>query len=54
MNANKLKVVDTLLDKALSASDAAQAAGYSQSACNAANALRVLAEIERASKLPQS
>ena len=54
MDANKLKVIDTLLEKALNASDAAQAAGYSQSACNAANALRVLAEIERAGQSPQS
>jgi hypothetical protein len=50
MDASKgLKVVETLLDKALNANDAAQAAGYSQSACNVANTLRVLAEIDRGS-----
>jgi hypothetical protein len=36
-----------LLDKASSASDAAQAVNFAQAACNAANALRVLTEIDR-------
>lgn len=40
--------VDTLLENALNASDAAQACGYSQAACNAANVLRVLVEVDTA------
>lgn len=47
MDANKrTKVIETLLDKA-SGAIAHEALSYTQAACNAANALRVLAEIER-------
>jgi len=50
----RAKVVETLLDKASNATDAAQAINFAQAACNAANALRVLAEIEHAGKPPQT
>lgn len=40
-------VVKILLDKAANAEDAAKAINYAQAACNAANALRVLVDIDR-------
>jgi hypothetical protein len=39
--------IETLLKKAADATDAAQAMNYAQAACNAANALRALADIKR-------
>jgi hypothetical protein len=48
------KVVETLLKKAASAAQAPEAVNFAQAACNAANALRVLAEIERNAKAPQN
>jgi hypothetical protein len=54
MDAKQKTNVETLLDKASSAPDGGQACAFSQAACNAANALRVLTEIDRASKPPQS
>ena len=50
MDAKYTAVIDGLLDKAVRASDAAQAVNFAQAACNAANALRVLAEIDRIRK----
>jgi hypothetical protein len=46
MDAELKKKVETLLRKAADATNAAEAMSYSQAACNSANALRVLAEIE--------
>jgi hypothetical protein len=47
----KLKtIIETLLDKASNAADAGQAVTFAQAACNAANAVRVLKEIDRADK----
>lgn len=43
--------VETLLKKAADAHDGPQAVNYAQAACNAANALRVLMDIERAEKI---
>lgn len=42
--------VETLVQKAADAVGAPEAVNFAQAACNAANALRVLDEIERASK----
>jgi hypothetical protein len=53
MDATQKANVHKLIQKAADTGEAAQAAGFSQSACNAANALRVLAEIEHAGKPPQ-
>jgi hypothetical protein len=39
-------IVDVLLDKAMRAHDAASALHYSQAACNAANAIRGMTEID--------
>lgn len=50
MDADQKAEVETLLKKAADASDAAQAVNFAQAACNAANALRVLADIKRDSK----
>jgi hypothetical protein len=52
MTEKQRTVVDTLLDKASAANDAAQAINFAQAACNAANALRVLTEIDRSSNAP--
>lgn len=41
----RVTIVETLLNSASIAKDAAQAVNFAQAACNAANALRVLAEI---------
>lgn len=54
MDANQRTHVETLLKKAADAPDAPQAVNYAQAACNAANALRVLADIDRIGKSPQS
>lgn len=50
MDAKQKSNVETLCDKASNAQDAAQAVNFAQAACNAANALRVLADIERIGK----
>ncbi len=42
---DKTKVVETLLDKASKQEDGGQAQHFAQAACNAANALRVRAEM---------
>lgn len=52
MNAKQRMTVETLLEKASSAPDAAQAINFAQAACNAANALRVLSEIDRGENSP--
>ena len=54
MDAKLKTTIETLLDKASSANDAAQAINFAQAACNAANAVRVLTEIERADKSPRN
>ena len=46
MNEKHKTNIETLLDKAAGATDPVQALNFSQAACNAANALRVLAEFE--------
>jgi hypothetical protein len=46
--------VETLLDKAAMAASAPEAINFAQAACNAANALRVLAEIEQFDKSTQN
>lgn len=43
---DKRKEIETLIDKAAKADDAAQAINFAQAACNAANALRALNDIE--------
>jgi hypothetical protein len=50
MDADQKKVVDILLKKAADATDAAKALHFSQAACNAANALRQLVDVEKVSK----
>ena len=50
MTGNQKAQVEALVKKASEATDAAQAINYAQAACNAANALRVLDDIERAEK----
>lgn len=50
MDAKHKKAVEDLLDRASKVSDAAQAVNFAQAACNAANAARVLAEIDRSDK----
>ena len=50
MDAAKRNQIEALVKKAAEATDAAQAMAYSQAACNAANALRVLVDIERTEK----
>jgi len=50
MDAKQITHVEKLLDKASNASGAPEAVNFAQAACNAANALRVLAEIERTGK----
>lgn len=52
MDAKQRTNVETLLDKASRAPTAAEAINFAQAACNLANALRVLAEIECADKTP--
>lgn len=47
MDANQKSVVEVLLEKAASATDAAQAMNFAQAACNAANALRAVADTKR-------
>lgn len=54
MDAKQRTTIETLLGKASDAQDAAQAVNFAQAACNAANALRVLNEIDGAGKSPQS
>lgn len=44
------KHVETLLEKASKAEDAVHAMNFAQAACNAANALRVLADSKRGEK----
>lgn len=44
------KTIVQLLDKALAAPDAVQAMNFAQAACNAANALRALAEAKKIDK----
>lgn len=46
--------IKSLVIRAAKAHDAVQALNYSQAACNAANALRVLTEIEIATRPPQN
>ncbi len=49
----KLKThIETLLVKAASAFEAHNAMNFAQAACNAANALRVLVDIENVEKQP--
>lgn len=50
MDAKQRTNVETLLDKAANAQDAGQAVTFAQAACNAANALRVLKEIDQGGK----
>lgn len=52
MDAKQIATVEALLNKAASAPDPGGAVAFAQAACNAANALRVLTEIERAGKSP--
>ena len=47
MDAKHKAKVETLMEKAADAKDAAQAVNFAQAACNAANAMRLLAEIAR-------
>ena len=47
MEANQKANIEKLLKKAAEATDAAQAVNYAQAACNTANALRALSEIEK-------
>ena len=54
MDAKMKNHVEVLLAKASGAGDAAQAVNFAQAACNAANALRVLTEIEHAGKPPKA
>lgn len=54
MDAKQTTTVDMLLEKAGNATDAVQALNYSQAACNAANALRAVAEAERVIKSIQT
>lgn len=44
------KTIETLLAKAVKADDPVQAMNFAQAACNAANALRALADANRSSK----
>jgi hypothetical protein len=46
MDAKQKMAIETLLQKASDAKDAAQAVNFAQAACNAANAVRVMAEID--------
>lgn len=46
MDAKQQTNVETLLNKAVQASNPVEAMNYTQAACNAANALRVLEEIK--------
>lgn len=46
MSTTKDTAVETLLGKAVAALNAVEAMNYAQAACNAANALRALAEAE--------
>lgn len=48
MDENPRTTILTLLDKAAKSADAPSAINFAQAACNAANALRVLMDIERA------
>lgn len=50
MDANQKAHIETLLKKAAEAPAAPEAVNYAQAACNAANAMRVLSDIERADK----
>jgi hypothetical protein len=50
MDAGQKAVVETLLDKAATANNPVDAMNFAQAACNAANALRALAEASRSSK----
>lgn len=45
--------IETLIDKAANAGSAPEAVNFAQAACNAANALRVLAELGRDDNSPQ-
>lgn len=47
MDTNQRTHVEALIEKAAKTSNAAEAINFAQAACNAANALRVLAETER-------
>ncbi len=53
MDAKQRDYVEKLLDKAVAVVDPVQAMNFTQAACNAANALRVLAEIDRAGQPQQ-
>ena len=44
--------IESLVKKAAEASGAAQAVNFAQAACNSANALRVVADIERLEQTP--
>lgn len=50
MDEKQKTVIEALLQKASSALEAAHAINFAQAACNAANALRVMADIERLEK----
>lgn len=53
MDAKQKANVDALISKAASdATTAPEAVNFAQAACNAANALRVMAEIDRAGQSP--
>ena len=52
MDAAKRNQVEALVKKAAEAANSSEAMAFSQAACNAANALRVLLDIERTEKLP--
>jgi hypothetical protein len=47
MDAKLKTAVETLVEKAANVASAPEAVNFAQAACNAANALRVLKEIER-------
>lgn len=51
MDEKQKTVVETLLNKAANTTSAPEAVNFSQAACNAANALRVLMDIERLAKV---
>lgn len=46
MDAKHRSAVEALLEKAANANDSAQAVNFAQAACNAANAMRVLVQID--------
>lgn len=47
MDAGQKAVVETLLDKAATANSPVDAMNFAQAACNAANAMRALADAEQ-------